>query len=71
MVRIACVTMPDLPHPVTQRGNRRGPVFHEDGDCTIHRDLFAAACAAFRRRCRLTSARRRRHGHADAIASDH
>ena len=27
MARIACVVVPGLPHHVTQRGNRREPVF--------------------------------------------
>ena len=29
MAFITCVVMPDLPHYVTQRGNRREPVFFE------------------------------------------
>ena len=31
-VRTARLVVPDLPHHVTQRGNRREPVFFEDGD---------------------------------------
>ena len=29
-----------LPHHVTQRGNRREPIFFEDGDQEIYRDLL-------------------------------
>jgi putative transposase len=43
MARIAGVVAPDLPHDVTQRGNRREPVFFEAGDCRLCRRLVAAA----------------------------
>jgi len=32
MARIASVVVPDLPHHVTQRGNRREPLFFEADD---------------------------------------
>ncbi len=32
MPRIARVTVPGIPHHVTQRGNRRQPVFFKEGD---------------------------------------
>lgn len=32
MPRRARLTYPDIPHHVTQRGNRRAPIFFEDGD---------------------------------------
>jgi len=32
MARIARIVLPGVPHHVTQRGNRRAPVFFEDGD---------------------------------------
>ena len=32
LARIARLVVPDVPHHITQRGNRRGPVFFEDGD---------------------------------------
>ncbi len=32
MPRIARIVVPNIPHHVTQRGNRREPVFFEDGD---------------------------------------
>jgi putative transposase len=46
MARISRITVPGMPHHVTQRGNRRERVFHEDGDYALYRDLLAAACAA-------------------------
>jgi len=41
MARLARVVVPNLPHHVTQRGNRREPIFFEDGDQEIYRDLLA------------------------------
>jgi len=41
MARLARVVVPGLPHHVTQRGNRREPIFFEDGDQEIYRDLLA------------------------------
>jgi putative transposase len=41
MSRIARIVAPDCPHHVTQRGNRREPIFFEDGDQEIYRDLLA------------------------------
>src|SRR4029077_17142081 len=43
MARIARVVVPDLPHHITQRGNRREPVFFEDDDYRLYRRLIAAA----------------------------
>jgi REP-associated tyrosine transposase len=43
MARIARVVVPDLPHHVTQRGNRREPVFFEADDYRLYRQLVAAA----------------------------
>ena len=43
MARIARVVVPDLPHHVTQRGNRREPVFFEADDYGLYRRLVAAA----------------------------
>src|SRR5215813_5634391 len=43
MARIARVVVPDLPHHVTQRGNRREPVFFEADDYRLNRQLVAAA----------------------------
>ena len=35
------MNLPGLPHPVTQRGNRREANLFEDGDHEIYRDLLA------------------------------
>jgi putative transposase len=45
MARLARVIIPDLPHHVTQRGNRREPIFFEDGDAELYRDLLAEQAA--------------------------
>jgi REP-associated tyrosine transposase len=44
MARLARVVVPDVAHHVTQRGNRRQPVFFGDEDYAAYRDLVAAAC---------------------------
>ena len=41
MARLARVIVPGAPHHVTQRGNRREPIFFEDGDQEVYRDLLA------------------------------
>jgi putative transposase len=43
MARIARVVAPGLPHRVTQRGNRREPVFFEADNYRLYRRLVAAA----------------------------
>ena len=43
MARIARVVVPGVPHHVTQRGNRREPIFFGDGDYRAYRRLVAAA----------------------------
>jgi putative transposase len=43
VARIARVVVPGLPHHVTQRGNRREPVFFGAGDYQLYRRLIAAA----------------------------
>jgi putative transposase len=43
MARIARVVAPRLPHHVTQRGNRRAPVFFGAEDHQLYRRLIAAA----------------------------
>jgi putative transposase len=40
MARLARVVVPGLPHHVTQRGNRRQPIFFADGDHAVYRDLL-------------------------------
>ncbi|MDB5702997.1 MAG: transposase [Sphingomonas bacterium] len=51
MARLARIVVPDVAHHVTQRGNRRQPVFFSDADYATYRDLVAAACAANGVRC--------------------
>jgi putative transposase len=43
MARIARIVIPGTPHHVTQRGNRRAPVFFEDGDYLHYMALLAEA----------------------------
>jgi len=47
MARLARIIIPDVPHHVTQRGNRREPIFFEDGDQEIYRDLPAEQAGKF------------------------
>jgi len=51
MARLARLVIPDVPHHVTQRGNRRQPVFFDEEDYAAYRSLVAAACAARGVRC--------------------
>lgn len=48
MARYARIIVPDAPHHVTQRGNRREPLFFEDGDQDVYRDLLAEQAAKYR-----------------------
>lgn len=41
MPRQARIVIPGLPHLVTQRGNRRAPIFFEPGDPVVYRELLA------------------------------
>ena len=41
MARLARIVLPDIPHHVTQRGNRRMEIFSEPSDFTLYRDLVA------------------------------
>lgn len=45
MARLARIVAPGCPHHVTQRGNRREPIFFEPGDQEIYRDLLAEHCS--------------------------
>ena len=45
MARLARVIVPGLPHHVTQRGNRREPIFFETGDQDVYMDLLAEQIA--------------------------
>src|SRR5476651_1186071 len=46
MARLARVVAPDIPHHVTQRGNRRQQVFFHDDDYIAYRTLLAESCHA-------------------------
>jgi len=41
MTRLRRIVVSGLPHHITQRGNRREPIFFEDGDQEVYRDLLA------------------------------
>ncbi len=41
MARYARIIVPGAPHHVTQGGNRREPIFFEEGDQEVNRDLLA------------------------------
>ncbi|MEP7129763.1 MAG: transposase [Sphingomicrobium sp.] len=51
MARLARVVIPDIPHHVTQRGNRRQPVFFSDDDRREYLRLVSAAARAAGVRC--------------------
>jgi putative transposase len=51
MARLTRIVVPDLPHHVTQRGNRRQKLFVERGDYMLYRDLLAERCRANRVAC--------------------
>jgi len=44
MARLSRIIVPDAPHHVTQRGNRRMKLFTEPGDYALYRDLLAGQC---------------------------
>jgi putative transposase len=54
MARLARTVVADLPHHVTQRGNRREAIFFEDGDQEIYRDLLAEQTRKPESRCGRT-----------------
>jgi len=43
MARLARIVIPGMPHHVTQRGNRRGTTFFEEGDYALYLDLLSEA----------------------------
>ena len=45
MARLARIVVPGRAHHVTQRGNRREPIFFQDGDQAIYLDLLAEQTA--------------------------
>ncbi len=44
MSRIARVVVPEVPHHITQRGNRRLPTFFCNEDYEAYRDLMSQWC---------------------------
>ena len=46
MARLTRIVIPFVPHHVTQRGNRRLPIFFSDEDRSAYLSLIAEACAA-------------------------
>jgi putative transposase len=46
MARLPRIVIPSVPHHVTQRGNRRLPIFFSDEDRCAYLSLIAEACAA-------------------------
>ena len=51
MPRLARIVLPGVAHHVTQRGNRRLPVFFSDDDRRLYLDLLAMAAKAGGARC--------------------
>jgi putative transposase len=51
MARLSRIVIPAVPHHVTQRGNRRLPIFFCDEDRTAYLALIAEACAAHATAC--------------------
>ena len=51
MARLARVVIPGVAHHVTQRGNRRLPVFFGDGDRELYLELLREGCARARVVC--------------------
>ena len=51
MARLARIVIPGVAHHVTQRGNRRQPVFFSDDDRKRYLALIREGCAAARVRC--------------------
>jgi putative transposase len=46
MARLSRIVIPSVPHHITQRGNRRLPVFFSDEDRAAYLSLIAEACTA-------------------------
>jgi hypothetical protein len=44
MARLARIVVPGHPHHVTQRGNRRQPIFFEPSDYAIYCDMLSEQC---------------------------
>ena len=51
MARLARIVIPGVPHHVTQRGNRRLPIFFGEGDRSLYLRLLREGCAGSGVRC--------------------
>jgi len=51
MARLSRIVITGVPHHVTQRGNRRQPVFFSDADRLLYLDPLRQGCAAARVEC--------------------
>jgi putative transposase len=51
MARLARLVIPNVPHHVTQRGNRKLPVFFSDADRKAYLGLISEACKRQQTRC--------------------
>jgi putative transposase len=51
MARLPRLVVPDIAHHITQRGNRRLPIFFSDDDRRAYVALIAEACRAQDTRC--------------------
>lgn len=51
MARLSRIVIPDVPHHVTQRGNRRLPIFFSDADRAEYLMLVSSAAKAAGTRC--------------------
>jgi putative transposase len=51
MARLARVVIPHVAHHITQRGNRRLPIFFSDADRAAYLQLLAEGCLATATRC--------------------
>jgi putative transposase len=51
MPRAARIIVPDVPHHITQRGNRQLPIFFSDADRRRYVDMLAEGCTAHAVRC--------------------
>ena len=47
MARLPRLALPDLPYHVTQRGNRRQPVFFHDADRLLYLNLLREQASRF------------------------
>ena len=51
MPRAARLVIPDVPHHITQRGNRQQAIFFSEADRLRYVEMLAEACAAHATRC--------------------